>query len=70
MMLPEWLAMPAQSYSAIDKESTALWRKELDRLSKQHGAMGRAPAPQRRSHHHRPVILFKEQLLVNVNREE
>src|SRR5262252_5538674 len=27
--------------------------------------MGRAPAPQRHRHHHRPVISFKEQLLVN-----
>src|SRR5262245_2416661 len=27
--------------------------------------MGRAPAPQRHRHHHRPVISFKEQPLVN-----
>jgi len=34
--------------------------EEFNRFPKQHGAMGRAFAPQRRSHHHRPVILFKE----------
>jgi hypothetical protein len=52
----------AKSDSAIDKETSLFRNKEMNRLFQQHGAMGRASAPQRRSHHHRPVILFKELL--------
>ena len=52
--------MTAEAYSAVNKEASALRGEEFNRFPKQHGAMGRAFAPQRRSHHHRPVILFKE----------
>src|SRR4030095_3508072 len=53
-------AMPAETNSAIYKETSALRSEELHRLFQQHGAMGRAHAPQRRSHLHRPVISFKD----------
>ena len=52
--------MTAQSHRAINEETSPLRSQELHRLFQQHGAMGRAFAPQRRCHHHRPVILFKE----------
>src|SRR5215208_6562627 len=55
-------AVYAQPNRTIDKETSSLRSKELQCLFKQHGAMGRASAPQRRSRHHRPVISFKELL--------
>jgi hypothetical protein len=50
----------AKAHRAIYKETSSLRSEELQCLFKQHGAMGRASAPQRRSQHHRPVISFKE----------
>ena len=52
--------MSTQSHRAIHKETSPFRFEEIQCLLKQHGAMGRAHAPQRRSHHHRPVISFKE----------
>jgi hypothetical protein len=59
-MIEDRFAMPPESQSAIHEGAATLRRQEINRFSKQHGAMGRAYAPQRRSHHHRPVISFKE----------
>jgi hypothetical protein len=50
----------AKTDRAVNKETSALRSEELQCLFQQHGAMGRAYAPQRRSHLHRPVISFKE----------
>jgi hypothetical protein len=52
--------VPAQAHRAIYEETSSLRSEELQRLFQQHGAMGRASAPQRRSQHHRPVISFKD----------
>ena len=52
--------MTTEAQRAINEEASTLRGEEFNRFPKQHGAMGRAFAPQRRSHHHRPVILFKE----------
>ena len=52
--------MSTKSHRAVEKQASSFRLEEFNRFSKQHGAMGRAHAPQRRSHHHRPVILFKE----------
>ena len=57
--------MSAQAQRAIDEEASTLRGKEFNRFPKQHGAMGRAFAPQRRSHHHRPVISFKDPSISN-----
>jgi hypothetical protein len=50
----------AQPNRAINKETATLRSEEPQCLFQQHGAMGRASAPQRRSQHHRPVISFKD----------
>ena len=55
-------AVSAEPNRAIYKETSSLRSEELQSLFQQHGAMGRAHAPQRRSHHHRPVISFKDLL--------
>jgi len=55
-------AVTTEAQRAIDEEASTLRGEEFNRFLKQHGAMGRAFAPQRRSHHHRPVISFKELL--------
>jgi len=52
----------AKTNRAIYKETSSLRSEKRQCLFKQHGAMGRALAPQRRSNHHRPVISFKELL--------
>ncbi len=54
--------MSAKAKRAIQEKATSFGREKFNRFAKQHGAMGRVNAPQRRSHHHRPVISFKEQL--------
>jgi len=60
--LKNCFAVSAKPNRAIYKETASLRSEEFDRLFQQHGAMGRAYAPQRRSHLHRPVISFKELL--------
>src|SRR5689334_7507119 len=55
----------AKSNRAIYKETSSFRGEELQSLTEQHGAMGRAHAPQRRSHHHRPVISFKDPSISN-----
>src|SRR5215212_344838 len=57
--------MSAKANRAIYKETSSLRSKELQCLFQQHGAMGRALAPQRHSHHHRPVISFKDPSISN-----
>src|SRR4026209_1417862 len=52
--------MSTQSHRAVEKQAASFRLEEINRFSNQHGAMGRAHAPQRRSHHHRPVISFKD----------
>src|ERR1041384_1453005 len=47
--LQNCFTVSAQSNRAIDKETATLRSEELHRLFQQHGAMGRASAPQRRS---------------------
>src|SRR4026209_1498779 len=54
--------MSTQSHRAVEKQAASFRLEEINRFSNQHGAMGRAHAPQRRSHHHRPVISFKDRL--------
>jgi hypothetical protein len=58
--LQHCFAVSAKPNRAIHKETSSLRSEELQCLFKQHGAMGRASAPQKRSHHHRPVISFKD----------
>src|SRR3712207_2908305 len=58
------LAVPAQAERRINEQAPALGREVPQRLSKQHGAMGRARPPTRHSHHHRPVVSFKEQFTI------
>src|SRR4030095_3721878 len=53
-------AVSTESNRTIYEEPSSFWDEEFHCLFQQHGAMGRAYAPQRRSHHHRPVISFKD----------
>ena len=52
--------MSTKSHRAVEKQTSSFRLEEFNRFSKQHGAMGRVPAPQGRSHHHRPVISCKD----------
>src|ERR687883_837517 len=56
------LAVSAQPERAINEKPASRSPEQFDCLPEQHGAMGRAHAPHKRSHHHRPVISFKELL--------
>src|SRR5204863_10129822 len=53
-------AVSAKTNRAVNEETSSFRNKELQCLLQQHGTMGRAYAPQRRSNHHRPVISFKD----------
>src|SRR4029453_4482356 len=58
-------AVSAKANRAIYKETSSLRSEEFQCLFEQHGAMGRTSAPQRRSHHPRPVISFKNPSMSN-----